>query len=70
MHVMLHLSVYCYIESCFVDTMPLTPPLLLRRYGVRAPVYLRDKNGLVAQPDPYSPDKVIFDSGKFIDNVC
>lgn len=33
------------------------------RYGIRAPLYLRDKHGLVAQPDPASPDKVIFDSG-------
>ena len=31
------------------------------RYGIRAPVYLRDKYGLVAQPEA---DKVVFGSGE------
>lgn len=34
------------------------------RYGIRAPVYLRDQHGLVAQPDPSNPEKVIFNSGE------
>lgn len=40
--------------------------MFLRRYGIRAPVYLRDKQGLVVQPHPISPDKVVFDSGKAV----
>ena len=41
-----------------------TSPSPLCRYGLKGPVYLRDKNGRVAQPDPTHSDKgVIFASG-------
>lgn len=40
------------------------------RYGIRAPVYLKDKHGLVAQPNPNptasTDDKVVFHSGEYI----
>lgn len=33
------------------------------RFGIRGLVHLRDKHGMVVQPDPTSPDKVIFGPG-------